>query len=359
MPISRFAPIACLLGLVLLSNPAVNMSAFAGERSEPKESALLLSDHLLSGRLWSTAGNEVKDFKKFEEELKNADYLLLGEKHDNEKHHAFQSIMVSLAGGSGKTGQLIAEMIEPQHQDVLDRINKVYSIDESKVDDVFALNEEKEGLLASLGDDLNWEKRGWPHWESYKTIFITGLEWGWPLTAGNPNRETIMSIGRGGKLGPDLLTNLRWDQNYSQEQTDSLLDELVESHCGMMGRESMQPLVTLQRLKDAHMARAMRQGLPKNGVSVLIAGNGHVRKDRGVPFFLDGDKKTVSVAIIEVVRDQLEASSYPAFDPKLYDYVWFTPRVDEIDPCDKFREQLERMKQKMKTKSGAKDHGKS
>jgi len=27
-----------------------------------------------------------------------------------------------------------------------------------------------------------------------------------------------------------------------------------------------------------------------------------------------------------------------------FDYVWFTPRVDESDPCEKFREQLEKMR---------------
>jgi hypothetical protein len=27
-----------------------------------------------------------------------------------------------------------------------------------------------------------------------------------------------------------------------------------------------------------------------------------------------------------------------------YDFVWYTPRVDDLDPCDRFKEQLEKMK---------------
>ena len=27
-----------------------------------------------------------------------------------------------------------------------------------------------------------------------------------------------------------------------------------------------------------------------------------------------------------------------------FDYVWFTPRIDDVDPCEKFRKDLERLK---------------
>jgi hypothetical protein len=27
-----------------------------------------------------------------------------------------------------------------------------------------------------------------------------------------------------------------------------------------------------------------------------------------------------------------------------FDYVWFTPRVDLVDPCERFREQLRQMR---------------
>ncbi len=339
MPVSKFASIACLLGLVLANNPLTSLSTFAAEPSKPKESALLLFDHPLVDTIWNT-GTSVRITKEaLTKQLRASDYVLLGEKHDNERHHAIQAeLSASVISNGSKPAALVFEMLEPAHQKVLDQAASL--------------------SLAELGEKVEWEKRGWPSWASYQPIFESAQKVGSPLFAGNPNRATIMDVGRGGELSESDLVDLRWEQDYDDNQRESLLTELVDSHCGMMGRESMGPLVTLQRLKDAYMGRAIRKAGNERPV-VLIAGNGHVRKDRGVPFFLDSDKRTVSVAIIEVVRDQLEAASYSAFDPKLYDYVWFTPRVDEIDPCDKFREQLERMKQKMKAKSGAKDHGKS
>ncbi len=116
----------------------------------------------------------------------------------------------------------------------------------------------------------------------------------------------------------------------------------------MMGRDAVKPLVGMQKLKDAFMARALREDRKADDVAILIAGNGHTRMDRGVRMFLDKTEKVASVALIEVVRDRTDATDYPAFDAKLYDYVWFTPRVDEVDPCETFRAQLEAMKSKMK-----------
>lgn len=353
----RFALASCLLGFGYALTAFAALPAQASDKPQKTETAMLLADHPLAGSLWHTTGEKVTDMDAFAKELQKADFLLLGEKHDNERHHILQSTMVSFAGASGRKGQIVAEMIEPKYGSVLDTINSAFLKDESKTEDLPALHAERDALLASLGDDLEWEKRGWPSWDSYRDIFRVGLGWQFPIKAGNPDRETLMSVGRGGELGADLLHNLPWDQDYDKAQRESLLDELVESHCGMMGRESMAPLVTLQRLKDAHMARAMREGASDNGLSILIAGNGHTRKDRGIPYYLDKDKTILSVAIIEVVRGESDPSTYPAFDPKLYDYVWFTPRVDEIDPCEKFREQLEQMKKKMKAKPDAKGHG--
>jgi uncharacterized iron-regulated protein len=74
---------------------------------------------------------------------------------------------------------------------------------------------------------------------------------------------------------------------------------------------------------------------------VLIAGNGHVRTDRGVPWYLARIRptaRTVSVALLEV-REGLDAAA--ADLP--FDYVWFTPRVDDRDPCADAEERLRQL----------------
>jgi uncharacterized iron-regulated protein len=88
---------------------------------------------------------------------------------------------------------------------------------------------------------------------------------------------------------------------------------------------------------------------PGGDGAVLIAGTGHVRTDRGVPAYLRRiapAPRTVSVAFLEVDPKRPDADSYAArFNRGLpFDYVWFTPAVDDEDPCEKFRKSLERLR---------------
>ena len=62
-------------------------------------------------------------------------------------------------------------------------------------------------------------------------------------------------------------------------------------------------------------------------------------KDYGLPNHLPNT--TVSVGIIEVDQGKLSPGDY---QPERYDYVWFTPRLDTLNPCDKYRRALEQMK---------------
>lgn len=50
---------------------------------------------------------------------------------------------------------------------------------------------------------------------------------------------------------------------------------------------------------------------------------------------------------VEVDKQMTEPQSYalPHTDSRWpFDYVWFTPRVDDKDPCEKFKSQFDRMK---------------
>jgi hypothetical protein len=85
--------------------------------------------------------------------------------------------------------------------------------------------------------------------------------------------------------------------------------------------------------------------------AVLIAGAGHVRRDYGIPTYLarrTPDASVISVAFLEVSGDRLDPAAYTAQigRPTLpFDYVWFTPRVDDDDPCAAFTEQLKKLQQ--------------
>ena len=100
-----------------------------------------------------------------------------------------------------------------------------------------------------------------------------------------------------------------------------------------------------QRLRDAVLAEQMVVNANNDGV-ILIAGNGHVRTDRAVPWYLarrDLGKTSVSLMIVEVesdlnLRDMIPMN--PDNEPAT-DFVWFTPRAARTDPCEDMRLHIE------------------
>jgi uncharacterized iron-regulated protein len=70
---------------------------------------------------------------------------------------------------------------------------------------------------------------------------------------------------------------------------------------------------------------------------VLIAGAGHARTDRGVPFHLSRmapDARVLSLAFIEASDGQAADADLSGLP---YDFVWVTARVDDTDHCDQLR----------------------
>jgi heme-binding uptake protein ChaN (Tiki superfamily) len=101
-------------------------------------------------------------------------------------------------------------------------------------------------------------------------------------------------------------------------------------------------MALVQRARDARMARSLVEADRGDG-AVLIAGAGHVRTDRGVPLQLRTLRPglpVASVAFQEVADDSTEPGAYADTSARArlpFDYVWFTARVDAVDPCERFK----------------------
>jgi len=105
-------------------------------------------------------------------------------------------------------------------------------------------------------------------------------------------------------------------------------------------------MVDVQWARDARMAASLARGGQRDG-GVLIAGAGHARRDRGVPVHLARQAPgagIASVAFVEVDPAAVKPGDYAARFASAalpFDYVWFTPKIDEADPCEKFKQSLE------------------
>ena len=113
----------------------------------------------------------------------------------------------------------------------------------------------------------------------------------------------------------------------------SLQDELRAAHCDQVSGRVVIGMMRVQRARDAMMADRLAVTAGKGG-GLLIAGNGHVRNDRGVPWYLARlAALTREASASASSRFATACSSLPLDLP--YDYVWFTPRVDDRgEPCD-------------------------
>jgi len=300
--------------------------AAAGAAAAPAE---LYADHPLNGTLWDTRGGGQADEEELLAEAMAARWVLLGEKHDNAVHHQLQARVVEALGRAGRRVAVVWEMAEPEH--------------------AAALRDARLESVEALGAALAWEARGWPAWAEYQPIAEAALRHGLPMRPGKPARQLVRSLSRGEPLAAELAERLAWQQPYPAGVEPALLEELQESHCGLLPAEALDSMLKVQRLWDAWMADSLLAAgtgggggtgtSAATGGAVLIAGSGHVREDRAVPWQLraQGGGEAFTLALVEVAAGREHPADYAAFDPARFDFVWFTPRVDEKDPCEGLR----------------------
>lgn len=279
--------------------------------------AELHADHPLSGSLWDTRSGQVASEGALLDAARDADWVLIGEKHDNAVHHLLQARIVEALAQSGRRFAVVWEMAEPA---------QAAALAAARLEEVDA-----------LGAALDWAQRGWPAWAEYQPIAEAALAGGLPMLPGKPSPAQVRALARGEPLPAETAARLGWPKPYPAALQADLLEELDASHCGKLPAEALQPMAEVQRFWDAWMADAMRRATQPPVAAegaILIAGAGHVREDRAVPWHLPGESLTV--ALVEVAAGRTAAGDYAAFDAKRFDFVWFTPRVDEKDPCAAF-----------------------
>lgn len=177
-----------------------------------------------------------------------------------------------------------------------------------------AIDAARSGGAEAMADAGHFDRKGW-NWPLYRPLVELALERGWPIVAANLSRaeaRAIVADPARAALPPAPPAVRR-----------ALEQDLIDGHCGAAPEpKRLAGMVEAQRARDARMAAVLK------GPSVLIAGNGHARRDRGVPLYLGGDD-VVSIAFTEVE----DAKRSPRDYGDGFDYLWFTARAERADPC--------------------------
>ncbi len=311
--------LALTLGPSLAAGPPV---AAGGAAPASAEVRLLHRDHPLAGRIWSTRDARFVPDVEVLAAAGRARVVLLGERHGNPEHHALQARVVA-AAADGRALAVVAEQLDFAQQPAID-----------------ACRRDCADFGTELGHRVGWAQTGWPAYALYAPVFEAAARAGAAVLAGNPGAARVRTLSRGEPATADETWAAAAREPLSASGRARLVQDLVDGHCGHLPAERAEPLVSAQRLRDAAMAATLVRGAGVDGGAVLIAGNGHVRRDYGVPTLLRRADMLV-IGFVEVAAGKVAPADYAAADA--FDYLWFTARVDEPDPCEQFREQLQKL----------------
>jgi uncharacterized iron-regulated protein len=285
-------------------------------------------DHPLVGRIWDARAGAFIDEAALDAALAAADLVLLGEVHDNPDAHLIQARLLGAITATGRRPALAFEMLDEDLQPAVDASLASHPRDPD-----------------ALGRAVDWEHGGWYDFSMYRPIFAVGLGVGLPVVAANLPRPVAKDVTKRGReaLTPALDAQLARYEPLPPDVARSLRDEMRASHCDApLPEPFLDKLALAQRARDAQMANRMLAHATAGG-AVLVTGDGHARKDRGVPAVLAREapgRTAAAVGILEVVPGKDAPGGYGAefgTDGPPFHYVVFIPATEREDPCAEFR----------------------
>ena len=271
--------------------------------------------HPLEGRIWDARAAAFVSEDALVARLAAARYRLLGEVHDHPEQHRLRARLL---------GRLAAD--HPQvFFEQFDRENDAALAAAQRAD------ADAEAIARAGKLDAGWR------WPLHRPVVQAALDAGLDVRAANLSREQTRRIAAGGgaEAVPPALRATLDGARWGGADEAALRAEILEAHCGALPDRVAAPMALAQRARDAALAAALRSA---PGPAILIAGNGHVRRDRGVPRYLPDPSGAVSVGFLETQEgadDPRAAAGAP--EAPIYDFVWFTAPQPRPDPCEEFR----------------------
>lgn len=274
--------------------------------------APLYQHHPLTGQIWDVAAEKYISQSELLGNITKSRILLLGEKHDNPDHHTLHREILADLYHSGYMRSVSFEMLDSSQAKMLPDREWLIQLDES-----------------ALRESLQWDDAGWD-WSFYGPILGDMLRWNVSVRAANIDSAAVREAYA-------METFPEIEGYLDAEQLLQLTKQVDESHCGMLPQSQFPAMVRVQQARDLSMAKSLESA---EGLSVLVAGNFHIRKDLGVPNYLEPETlRALSLAFIEVSPESEDPQAYEErfSGQAAYDYIWFTPGVTTEDYCESLR----------------------
>jgi uncharacterized iron-regulated protein len=229
--------------------------------------------------------------------MRGSSVVLLGEVHDNAAQHALRASALRKLVESGARPAIAFEQFDVGAQAAIDRARRERPGD-------------ADYLVAQAKAAPSWR------WELYKPFVALALEYDLPIVAANLARADAMTAATSGApvaAPADLV----------QAQQEAVR----KGHCDLLPPEAIPGMARAQLARDRTIAQAIAPYVAR-GV-VLLTGNGHARKDMGVPRWLGSPSTSIGV-----LEEEDGAADF--------DYYVVTERATRPDPCEELRGRFKR-----------------
>ncbi|WP_299848248.1 ChaN family lipoprotein [uncultured Roseovarius sp.] len=234
------------------------------------------------------------------------DVLILGEVHDNPGHHQVQAERIK----AFEPKAIVFEMLSAEQAA---RVTPELLKDQ-----------------VALADVLKWSDSGWPDFSMYYPIFTASNTQIYGAAVSREVARAAMTSGIAGAFGDEAdrygLTTPLVDKE--QAAREALQDG---AHCDALPDNMLAPMVDIQRFRDAMLARRTVEAMAETGGPVaVITGNGHARKDWGMPAILAHVRPGLEVFVLGQTEDGAPLQG-------VFDEVVSSPAQQRPDPCLAFQ----------------------
>ncbi|MFO7759797.1 MAG: ChaN family lipoprotein [Roseovarius sp.] len=235
------------------------------------------------------------------------DVFVLGEIHDNPHHHAEQADHVAEL----QPAAIVFEMLT---EDQAARVTP-------------DLRSDADALAAAL----DWDAGGWPDFSMYHPIFSAAPEAA--IYGALVPRDAAPVVFEDGPVAAFEGDAARYglDQDLPENQQAKREALQMQAHCDALPEDILPGMVAVQRLRDAELARVTLQAMDETGGPVaVITGNGHARRDWGMPAMLERAAPDLDIWVLGQTEEDRPLDGD-------FDRVKSAPEPDRPDPCAAFQ----------------------
>jgi len=268
----------------------------------PRYTQPVLADSPLVGRIL-LPGQRLTAPSGLLADCAHATLCLLGEQHDHPDHHALQAWILTALAQRGRLAALALEMADAGRR--------------------FAGPPDADD--AAVRAALAWDDAGWP-WRLYAGAVMAAVRAGVPVVGVNLPRADTRAAAQ----------QPQWDDSVPPAARRRIVQDVIDSHCGLLPAAAAPQLARVQFARDARMAQGAAALAQPGKTVVVLCGSVHADQSVGIALHLPPHMRCFSLLL-----RGLGENPDPAL-PAGFDAMWLTPGTPPRDHCAELRRQLQR-----------------